>query len=237
VGSNVTQVSEIVTLQTIDDEATAYRAALEDVERRLRGNEELDAARRELAVTDSALMAVRREQKALEAQIEGLTAKIEPEEARLYSGAVTSPKELSGIQHELESLKQRRAGFEEQLLDVFSRVEIAERERGLSAKAVTRLDAIWERDQQDLRRESKRLGELIARVQRKREEQQLRLTPRSLQVYEDVRRRKGGMAIAQMRGGVCSGCRIMIPEGLRKRALDSDFPAQCPNCERILSMG
>ncbi len=233
----MTQVSEIVTLQAIDDEAAAYRAALEDVERRLRGSDELDAARRELSVTESALAAVRKEQRALEAQIEALTAKIEPEERRLYDGSVKNPKELSSIQHELGSLKERRAGFEEQLLEVFSRAEITERERGRAAKAVARCEAIWERDQQDLRRESKRLSDLIARTQGRREEQQVRLAPRSLQLYEDVRRRKGGMAVAHLRAGVCSGCRVMIPEGMRKRAFSSDALAQCPNCERILSLG
>ena len=233
----MTEVGEIVTLQAIDDEAAAYHAALEDVERRLRGNDELDAARRELAVTAAAHAAAQKEQRTLEAEIEGLTAKIEPEEQRLYSGSVTSPKELRSIQHELDTLKERRSGFEEQLLNLFSRVEVAERERARSAKAVAQLEAIWERDQQDLRRESKRLGDLIARVQRRRDEQKARLAPRSLHVYEDVRRRKGGLAIVQVRGGVCSGCRIMIPEGLRKRAWTSDVPAQCPNCERILSMG
>ena len=233
----MTQVSEIVTLQAIDDEAAAYRAALDDVERRLRGSDDLDAARRELSVTESAVAAVRKEQRALEGQIEALTGKIEPEERRLYDGSVKNPKELGSIQHELNSLKERRAGFEEQLLEVFSRAEIAERDRGQSARAVARLEAIWERDQQDLRRESKRLAELIARMEQKREGQQSHLTPRSLQLYEDVRRRRGGMAVAHLRGGVCTGCRVMIPEGLRKRAYATDALAQCPNCERILSVG
>ncbi len=233
----MTQVSEIVTLQAIDDEASTYRAALDDVERRLRGSDELDAARRGLASADAALASVRTEQRGIEAQVEQLTAKIEPEERRLYDGSVKNPKELAGIQHEIESLKERRAGLEEQLLEVFSRVEINERERGRFARDVARLEALWERDQVDLRRESRRLGDSIARADQKREAQKARLTPRSLQLYEDVRRRRGGMAVAQIRGGVCSGCRITIPDAVRKRALSSEFPAQCPNCERILSMG
>lgn len=233
----MTQVSEIVALQGIDDELSAYRAALEDVERRLRGSEELDAARRELAVTDLALNEARRDQRSLEAQIEMLSAKIEPEEKRLYSGTVTSPKELRNIQHELDLLREKRGTLEEQLLEVFSRVERAERERSAAAKSAARFEALWERDREDLRRESRRLDDLIVKVHRRRDEQQVRLTPRSLQVYEQVRARRGGMAVAQVRGGVCSGCRIMIPDGLRKRAMTSDSPAQCPNCERILAMG
>lgn len=233
----MSQVSEIVSLQAIDDEAAAFRAALEDVERRLRGNEELDAARRQLAAADASLKEVRAEQRAIETQVESLTTKIDPEERRLYDGSVKNIKELQNIQHELDSLKVRRSTFEEQLLDIFSRVEIAERERSTAAKAVARLEALWERDQQDLRHEARRLGDLITRADRKRDDQKVRLNPRALHLYEDVRRRRGGNAIARIQGGVCSGCRITIPEGLRKRAFSSDALAQCPNCERILHMG
>ncbi|MCZ2110255.1 MAG: C4-type zinc ribbon domain-containing protein [Dehalococcoidia bacterium] len=233
----MSQVNEIVSLQAIDDEAAAFRAALEDVERRLRGNEELDGARRQLAISDAALKEARIEQRAIEAQVESLTSKIDPEERRLYDGSVKNIKELQNIQHELESLKERRSAFEEQLLEIFSRVEIAERERSTCARTVARLEALWEKDQQDLRHEARRLGDLIVRTDRRREEQKVRINPRALHLYEDVRRRRGGNAIARVQGGVCSGCRIAIPEGLRKRAFSSDALAQCPNCERILSMG
>ncbi len=233
----MSQVNEIVSLQAIDDEAAAFRAALEDVERRLRGNEELDGARRQLAISDAALKEARIEQRGIEAQVESLTSKIDPEERRLYDGSVKNIKELQNIQHELESLKERRSAFEEQLLEIFSRVEIAERERSTCARTVARLEALWEKDQQDLRHEARRLGDLIVRTDRRREEQKVRINPRALHLYEDVRRRRGGNAIARVQGGVCSGCRIAIPEGLRKRAFSSDALAQCPNCERILSMG
>ncbi|MEO9255768.1 MAG: hypothetical protein ABI305_09520, partial [Tepidiformaceae bacterium] len=97
----MSQVTEIVQLQAIDDEAAAFRAALDDVERRLRGNEELDAARREFVAADTAVAEAQRDQRKIEGQIEGLSAKIDPEEKRLYDGSVKNPKELASIQQEL----------------------------------------------------------------------------------------------------------------------------------------
>ena len=113
----MTQVTDIRTLQEIDDEAATLRAALEDVERRLRGSEELNEARRTSAAVDSELADVRRAQRRIEGEVEGLTARIEPEEKRLYDGSVRNPKELQNIQHELDALKHQRTKLEDQLLE------------------------------------------------------------------------------------------------------------------------
>ena len=64
-----------------------------------------------------------------------------------------------------------------------------------------------------------------------------KVSPRAIVIYEDVRRRKGGMAVARVIGGTCQGCRITVPEAIRKRAFGTEILAQCPNCDRILSLG
>ncbi len=233
----MSQVTELVALQAIDDEAAALDAARFDVERRLRGNEELDAARRELATADTTLAALQKEQRRLDGEVDGLTARIEPEEKRLYDGSVKNPKELGSIQHELELLKQRRSEFEDELLTLLSRLEDAERERASAARTVARLEAAWEHTQQDLKHEAKRLGDAIDRAARKRDVQKGKVNPRSLHIYETVRQKRGGGAVARIQGGACGGCRIALPDALRRRAFSTELLAQCPNCERILYIG
>lgn len=233
----MSQVTEIVQLQAIDDEAATFRAALDDVERRLRGNEELDAARRELVAADTAVAEAQRDQRKIEGQIEGLSAKIDPEEKRLYDGSVKNPKELASIQQELEQLKQRRSESEDALLEVLSRLDIAQREQQRANKSVSELEGLWEREQQNLKHESKRLADAARVADQKREVQKAKVNPRSLQTYDDVRRKRGGMAVARIQGGTCGGCRIALPDNLRRRAFSVDLLAQCPNCERILYIG
>lgn len=233
----MSQVSELVELQAIDDEAAALSAALSDVERRLRGNEQLDDARREHATADAALTTVQREQRRVDGEIETLTSRIDPEEKRLYDGSVKNAKELGNIQHEVELLKERRSALEDELLEILSRLEIAEREKAAAVRAVTTLEASWEREQQELKHEAKRLGDAVERSTRKREIQKGKVNARFLHVYEDVRRRRGGGAVARIQGGTCSGCRVTIPDAVRRRAFSSETLAQCPNCDRILYIG
>lgn len=233
----MSQVTDIRTLQEIDDEAATLRAALEDVERRLRGSDDLNEARRNAAALDSELADVRRAQRRIEGEVEGLTARIEPEEKRLYDGSVRNPKELQNIQHELDALKQQRARLEDQLLEVMTNLDRVERDHSDAVNTLTREEARWEKDQGELKHESHRLNDLIARADARREAQRMKVSPRNLQVYEEVRRRRGGLAVARVAGGTCGGCRVAIPEAVRRRAFGADQLAQCPNCERILYVG
>lgn len=233
----MSQVSEVRTLQEIDDEVATVSAALDDVDRRLRGSPELDEARRAFAAAQSELQDAQRIQRKLDGDIAGLNAKIQPEEKRLYDGSVRNPKELTNIQHEVELLKEQRSKLEDELLEVMSRLEIAEREFGDAEKRLLQWDARWEKEQGELKHELKKLGDMLTRAEAKREAQKLKVNPRVLNTYEVVRKQRGGVAVAHVQGGNCGGCRVQIPEAIRRKAFSADQIAQCPNCERILYVG
>ncbi|MBA4180933.1 MAG: hypothetical protein C0506_10130 [Anaerolinea sp.] len=233
----MSQVSELQTLQELDDQAAALRAALDDVERKLRGDEELDAARRLFAVTETAVSPLRKDGARLDGQVKALTAKIEQEEKKLYSGTVTSPKELQNIQHEVDSLKEQRARVGDQLLDVELKLDVANREYESAAASVKALEEARAKSVDGWRHEVNTLHDGITRVDARRESQKTKIPPRALAVYERVRERRGGNALAKIQGSTCSACRVSMPDSVRKQAFHPDVLVQCPNCERILYLG
>lgn len=228
---------DVLTLQSLDDEAAQIETALADVERRLHGDEALNEARRQFATAEEQLADLQKEQRRLDAAIQGLTAKIDPEEKRLYSGSVTSAKELTSIQHEVDILKEQRSKHEDELLDVLSRLETAEQERTQALARVEQHEMRRAGDVETLRQHSSQLNDALTRVRAKRAAQQTKVEPRTLSLYEDLRRRKGGHAVAHVQGTSCSGCRVALPDAVRKRAMSPTQLAQCPNCERILVVG
>lgn len=233
----MSQVSDIQSLQEIDDQGATYRAALESIESKLRGDAELDEARRRLAAAEIELAPVRKDQIRVDGQLKMLTSKIESEEKRLYSGTVTNAKELQNIQHEVDSLKEQRLRLEDQLLDVELRLDSASREQTAAAQDVAAREKARSADVEGWKHEVRALNDSIARSDARREAQKLKVAPRSLAVYEDVRRRRGGMAVARVQGSTCGACRIQMPDSVRKKVFNSEVLAQCPNCERILYLG
>jgi predicted nucleic acid-binding Zn-ribbon protein len=237
VNRELTQVTEIRTLQEIDNEAEGHRAALDEVERRLAASEVLDSARERLAGAETELAAVKREQRKVEGDIEGLSARIAPEEKRLYDGSVRNPKELASIQHEVELLREQRTKLEDQLLEVMQRLEAAETEHVAARSDATRAEEARDRELTDLTAQSVRLKDAIAAVEVKRDAQLPKILPRNLKTYQDVRKRRGSAAVSRINGGNCGGCRVSIPEAVRRKAFTADELAQCPNCASILYVG
>jgi predicted nucleic acid-binding Zn-ribbon protein len=227
---------DLLSLQALDDEVMAVQASIADVERRLHGDESLNQARRDFAAAEEALAAAQKEQRRLDADVQSLTAKIAPEEKRLYSGTVTNSKELQNIQHELELLKAQRAKLEDQLLDVLATVETAEAERARTLKAVEVHEVRRSGDVRALRDQSVRLNSSLTSLQARRLGQQSAVDGPTLALYDDLRRRKGGHAVSRIQGSSCSGCRVQLPDAIRRRAMSSTQLAQCPNCERILAV-
>jgi uncharacterized protein len=233
----MSQVLELVSLQAIDDEAASYRAALADVERRLQGDDELLEARQRLLVVETEHAALRRDQRRIENEVESLSDKIAAEEKKLYDGSIKNPKELTNLAHEVDLQKAHRGRSEDALITVLDDAEAATKTLQEQTRTVHALEDRWQRQQELLRHEARRLKDLITRSDALREMQKAKVNPRALHSYEDLRRRKGGMAIARIVGSTCTGCRVSIPDALRRKALAPTDLAQCPNCERILSIG
>jgi uncharacterized protein len=233
----MTQATELLTLQEFDDEAAILRMKLADVERRLEANEELDAARESLASAEARRAEVHREQRRLEDQVATLTSRIAPEEKRLYGGSVKNPKELSSIQHELELLTAQRSRLEDELVEVLDQVDAADSRQSEARETVTRLEALWQTQQNDLHQERERLNEAITGADARVARQKAAIDPPTLRTYEGLRRRKDGPVVVKIQGRTCSGCRIGIPDAVRTRALAGTTLAQCPSCERILFVG
>ncbi|MDZ7726844.1 MAG: hypothetical protein U5Q44_00875 [Dehalococcoidia bacterium] len=230
-------VFDLLTLQETDDRIAAMQASLASLQQRLSGNDALDHARREVQHFDERLAQVDRTQRKLEAEIADLNSHIEPEEKRLFSGEVRNPKELMSIQQEVDHFKRQRSRLEDQLIEAMSRRENIEPRREAAARKVADLESKWEHDQADLRREMRKVEEDITSEQERRNDQARAVPPRTLHLYEDLHRRKGGAAIARLQGSACTSCRLALPDAVRKQTMAREDITQCPNCERILAPG
>jgi predicted nucleic acid-binding Zn-ribbon protein len=150
---------------------------------------------------------------------------------------VRAPKELTDLQSELNSLKRHRRDVEDQQLDVMEQLEPVDAERAklldVASKAAeqreaatARLDAASEVINSDLDSLAARRAELAEP-----------LDDALLTSYDQLRTRFGGVAIAQLSGGRCSGCHLSLPAvdlDTIKRA-PADQQVSCPECGRLLA--
>ena len=228
------QVADLASLQEYDDILAGLNGELEEARADLEDDEALQAAQAAATEADEGCASLEREQRRLEGEIDGLVAKVEREEKRLYDGSVRLPKELEGIQQEVASLRSRLSDVEDTELALLDRLEEAEAAREVAREALAREEAASKEKHERLSRAIAGLEGRIEATTGQRDTCRERLTATLVAQYEDLRRRKGGVAVTHLRAGACTGCRVSVPPSARKRALDPEAPALCPNCERIL---
>jgi predicted nucleic acid-binding Zn-ribbon protein len=138
------------------------------------------------------------------------------------------------MQEEVEHLRVRSKSLEERTLDAMLAVEAAESEQTQAQEALDALTREQETYHAGLLEEKDKLLGQAKVLQVKRQRSITELPWADLQAYERLRRSKAGVAIAAVRGGLCTGCRVAVPATVMRQARSGTELTPCPTCGRIL---
>jgi uncharacterized protein len=228
---------ELLELQKIDSAVDLLTTRLNNLPEQAE-LDELEERRRTLesqtGEREAALDEVVGRQRKLDNEVENVGLKIAHEEARMNSGDVNSPRELSSIAAEIESLKRRRVRFEDEDLEVMEERENIERELKVLTDELEKLrhqvaDAIVRRDAAG--------GEVsanLAKAKERREGWVPRIDPELLKFYDDLRKSKHGVGAAALQGHMCLGCHMQLPAQEVARVRANQGMNRCDECGRIL---
>ena len=166
-----------------------------------------------------------------EGELTILENKLKETETRLFAGGM-SGRETEYMRLEVESLRGQREAMEARVLALLDDLDPAREE---AARLQARIDAA--------REESVRLDGLIreawgqidaelARKEAAKKEGLAPIPPNLVDLYEDLRRLKEGVAIAPFDNGVCGGCHMALSPSEREEAFAEELP-RCVHCRRI----
>ena len=66
-------------------------------------------------------------------------------------------------------------------------------------------------------------------------EARAQLNASDLATYDQLRRRKGGVVVAEMENNsLCGSCKVRVPAHVLQQLSQAEHTTRCPNCERIL---
>jgi predicted nucleic acid-binding Zn-ribbon protein len=174
------------------------------------------------------------EQKRFEGEIELLEAKRVKEEQRMFSGSVSNPKELAGLQAEVASLKKRQAGMEDQLLEVMEQKEGAQSTLDSLQTERNAKDAEAAELTQTVTRLTTDIGAELSIHQAERDAIAPELPLDLMALYDKLRDAKSGVGAAALQGGTCQGCHTKLPQKEYEAIRAAGGLQRCENCRRIL---
>ena len=227
------KVEDLYRLQCLDGEGDEKQYRLAEVEAALGESEALKQARRALESAQALVQRRRVRQRDLELETQGVADKIARSEQRLYSGAVTNPKELTDLQAEVAALRRRRETLEDDLLAAMIELEAAETAHTEAHAYLDAMQALWSAQQADLLAEREALQGRLAELEQARAQLLPNIGADDLADYESLRRRKRGLAVVQVQDGICGGCGVGVAASLEWQ-LRQEGAGYCMNCGRIV---
>ena len=225
---------EIHELDTAIDRIKARMQALETGEDVALALAEANEAERQVGEFRLRLDELSRDQMRFEHEIDSMSQKAAAEERRMFDGSVANARELDSIRHEVDNLKKRRSDREDELLALMQiREDLEAQERAADERSGalrTRVDEVGGvaadeigRLETELKERSETRAALAETVDAE-----------FLELYEDLRPQKKGVAAVALIDGVCQGCHEQLSSVYVDRLKRVEGPKRCEHCRRIL---
>ena len=220
-------------LQQIDLEANGVKAEADAIPaRRVEIESSVGEVRRTYETEKARVEDNERERRQLDSLLGLERDKVKKWEGRL--GEIKTPREYAALSREIDIAKKTNDAQSEQLRTLANGAEELRRAMDEKADALSEreMSSKGEADELDRRAAeyAKKLDELAAR----RAEAAKVVDPSLLRRYEDIKRRRAGIAVAPVVGSTCRGCNRNIPPQLSIVLHRADSIESCPNCNRII---
>jgi hypothetical protein len=204
---------------------------------------ELDRTLRAGKAAHDALVALRarhdelaRQIKALDDDTQSIAARAKAVDEKLYSGTVTSPRELQDLQADLDQLRRHQDVLEVRELEQMELAEQMDADLRAAETDVGARKAEVERLQRAIDEQERAIDSQISTDQLERARLAGAVDAALLADYERRRARNNGVGAALLLGDTCQGCRLSIPatEVDEIRRTPGAQRWYCDNCGAIL---
>jgi predicted nucleic acid-binding Zn-ribbon protein len=223
---------QLYELQDLDNEIEKIEQSLADKNSQLGNRETLNTAQEKLAAEQKHLEELKHQRREAESEVNDILSKISAAEQQLYGGKITNPKELSNLQHEINTFKSKNDELETKALGVIDLMEAAEKSVAAVTDEYKIIEEKWNSLQKQLAIEIEQLKANLAELKPEHEQLIAQIDVPTLTLYKKLRQQKR-QAVAKVEQGICRSCRISLSASAMQRAR-SGQPIQCGSCGRIL---
>jgi len=220
-------------LQQIDLESNEVRAELESIgPKRAELDVKVRDARRAYDEEKARLDGNERERRSIETLLGMERDKVKKWEGRL--GEIRTPREYAALSREIDIAKKSNDTQSEQLKALTA--QAAEVQKALEERAewLAEQEEAAQGGLQQLEERRAAVEEKLRQLEARRAAAAAAVEPSLLSKYENIRKRRAGVAVAPVVGMSCRGCNRNVPPQLAITLQRANSIETCPNCHRII---
>jgi predicted nucleic acid-binding Zn-ribbon protein len=167
-----------------------------------------------------------------DSEIVGLREKIEKYKAQQFE--VKSNKQYDALGREIDYSQERITKLTKELDQLESKAGLAKGDAQNIGPEIERLTAELKEKSAELAEVNKEHEEEELRLRHEREKLVVRIQKADLQMYERIRKAKGGLAVVAVKRNACGGCYNRVPPQRVLELRKNSRMTTCERCGRIL---
>lgn len=152
---------------------------------------------------------------------------------KLYSGEITSSKELAQWEKSMKKLEETKDSLENEILVAMENVENLQKEFQRKGREVAEKGMLIAQQIEAKENEIATLEAELATLESEWQSVTSHIPPEILAYYMELRK-KFQDAVVSLSGEVCQGCYLSVPTIVAKAVRRREGLVRCPNCGRFL---
>lgn len=228
---------DLYKLQLLDNKISFLEKEME----KLKSNEELKTLKEDL--NDSILKlkdlndnlnGLEREKRKLEDDLSIKNEKIKKNEQKLSSGTLTSTKEIISYQEEIVSIKKLNEEIENKIIEILIKIDDLNELIKLENDKKDKINAHVNKLEDEINDKLSIIDQKLKNYNDKRENIVVNIPQDLIVQYNDLKQKKGGLAIGILKDRLCTACNMEMSAGEANKMDDFNQIYKCPTCRRMI---
>lgn len=227
-------IAVLLRLQELDGKIRSLRVKIDKREEDIRHlRETLERSQQEFAALKVTLEKAKVALAHKELELKDTEEKLKAAKGKLYSGEITSSKELSQWEKSMEKLETTKGALEEEILLEMDKLEslqktVQEKSTALTLEREKSTQAISAFEE-----EIQSWKATLSNLEAERQEVLAQLDAQVAVVYRELCH-KYPNPVVPLNDETCTGCHLSVPTTVAKSVRKQQEPVRCPNCGRFL---
>ena len=233
----MTIIKQLFCLQEIDLALDGIIKQKSGAKKELNARLALEQIEQSLQDEGTKLVEIQSTHRGYQLESETLTQRSGVLEEQLYSGELANPRDLASLQLEASNVKAQVDQKAIQLLELSVRAEDCRNRIAALKTELAESQEAWDRRHAEL---TEQVTSLVAEEEQlvaQRSQLAKTLDQSEVLKYNNLRRSKGGTAVAKVERGLCQACRMSLPSQHLQRVRSGRYTVMCSSCGRMLFLG
>lgn len=226
-------LSPLIALQKLDLRVMEINTQRRKIPERLQTVEApLREAQQLLLQTSAAMEALVKERRSHEKDLEAHEAHTEKMKSRLSE--LKSNKEYQAHLFEIEVANKKKGDFEEKILLCMEKIEQLQQTAKEAQAKMSVVEKAFAQEKLALDELEKKLSVELADLESQQQAHSAHVEKGLLVRYNSIKAARKDQALAEIKEGTCSGCRLQLPPQLISEVKRGEDLLTCPYCRRML---